>query len=170
MVLEVKSEKVKQGNDYLMKSEKVKQCNNTWCGQQWQVNSLADSRGVKMTGKHRNLRGETVRPTMVWTLFPVCRKSIGDEESIAGKVSCCCDGGTNPGTSPEKIMQTKDFSGCLILPALVVRQWTWGGGDEVLSEGAGSSLEEVLERMRCGNWSASLVEAEYNRQVLVMLL
>ena len=29
MVLEVKIEKVKQGNDYLMKSEKVKQCNNT---------------------------------------------------------------------------------------------------------------------------------------------
>ena len=84
---------------------------------------MADSaRGVKITGKERNLRGETVRPTKVWTLPPVCRKSIGDEESIADKVSCCCDGGTKPGTSPEKIMQTKDFSGCLILPALVVRQ------------------------------------------------
>ena len=71
---------------------------------------MADSaRGVKITGKERNLRGETVRPTKVWTLSPVCRKSIGDEESIADKVSCCCDGGTKPGTSPEKIMQTKRF-------------------------------------------------------------
>ena len=30
----------------------------------------------------------------------------------------------------------------------------------MLSEGAGSSLEEVLERMTCGNWSASLGEVE----------
>ena len=69
------------------------------------MNFLADSaRGVKITGKDRNLRGETVRPTEVWTLPPVCRKSMGDEESIADKVNCCCDGETKQGTPPEKIM------------------------------------------------------------------
>ena len=74
------------------------------------MNSLADSaRGVKITGKDRNLRGETVRPTKVWTLPPVCRKSIGDEESIADKVSCCCDGETKQGTPPEKLCRLKLF-------------------------------------------------------------
>ena len=66
MVLEVKSEKVKRYNDYLMKSEKVKQCNNYLVRTAVAGQSLADSaRGVKITGKERNLRGETVRPTKV---------------------------------------------------------------------------------------------------------
>ena len=82
---------------------------------------MADSaRGVKITGKDRSLRGETVRPTEVWTLPPVCRKSIGDEESIADKVSCCCDGGTKQGTPPEKLCRLKFLR--KFLPALVVRQ------------------------------------------------
>ena len=71
---------------------------------------MADSaRGVKITGKDRNLRGETVRPTEVLTLPPVCRKSMGDEESTADEVSCCCDWETKQGTSPEELCRLKIF-------------------------------------------------------------
>ena len=73
-----------------------------------------------MTGKDRSLRGETVRPTEVLTLPPVCRKSMGDEESIADEVSCCSDRETKQGTSPEELCRLKFLR--KFLPALVVRK------------------------------------------------